>query len=229
MTTTIVCAALGALFALGCSSGSAPGTASGSSKSVAATTARAHSHFDEAVLRELGKLAVPGYELVQPAKEAVMGIVTSYYRSERENAAGVRAGAMVLVGDCMPGACLPMDKARWQEAKSSLFERQMMPKIHADNTALEWDFSEDNASGKKVVLVYVASLVKTPEPNGASGTASMHGLSLNYNDGDKQIRIGVYGQGGKSAASVDEMKALFPRSEMLAAAHELAAAFLPRF
>ncbi|MBI4954043.1 MAG: hypothetical protein HY908_18615 [Myxococcales bacterium] len=222
--------------AVGCSPDCAASSSTGTT--TAARTGAATSEpgrargFDESALLELGKLAVPGFELVAPAKQTVMGTVTAVYRSVTENAAGVRAGATVVVGDCLPGACRKMDKAAWRSARSELYEQLTMPRIHADNPNVEWDFDETIVEGKKAVVVYVLSLVKAPRERDdalRASTASMHSLSVNYNDGQKQLRVGVYGQGGTSAASVEELRQLFPREEMLGAARALAGAFLKRF
>ncbi|MCC6524873.1 MAG: hypothetical protein IT373_19615 [Polyangiaceae bacterium] len=225
-----------AALALGCSPGSSGSSSTGTAaagRAGAATSAPGRARgFDESALLELGKLAVPGFELVAPAKETVMGTVTAVYRSVSENAEGVRAGATVVVGDCLPGACRKMDKAAWRNARSELYEQLTMPRIHADNPNVEWDFDETIVEGKKAVVVYVLSLVKTPRERDdalRASTASMHSLSVSYNDGQRQLRVGVYGQGGKSAASVEELRQLFPRQEMLGAARVLAAAFLKRF
>ena len=164
--------------------------------------------FTKDVLKKLGTLDVPGFDRTEDGMVA-SGSVSPVYLSEQANANGAKIEAWVNIGNCI-AECLEFSRENIEGKKKLLAEWLTMSKPHRNNPKLVYEIGEDKVGGTKVISTYVFSYVEGQDPPGK------HSLSLYFNEGVRQLRVGVNGQ-GLSAKSEDELKTKLTKDELTAA------------
>jgi len=172
----------------------------------------------KSALEELLKESIPGFEQ-QPGPKVMemagIAMVTAYYKGTKGNDKDMTAFAQVRMFGC--GHCPDLTAASFKE-EQGLFERLMLSTVHKDNMAVIFDVGEDNIAGKKVVTIYQLSFHVSEDGKSKS---SSHAFSIYHHNGKNMLHVMITPRavsGFKSADSLDELKALFTRDEMKAAA-----------
>ncbi len=179
-------------------------------------------------LEKLMETEVDGFQK-QPGDQItkVMGIpmASTYFKGTEGNKNDMTAFVQLRIHGC--GHC-PELSASTFEGEKALFEKMMLSKAHKENPHAVFEIKDDTIAGKKVVTIYRLSFVVSEDGRSRS---SMHGFSVYHHNGENMLHVNVSARGFKgfkSAKDLDELKSLFTREEMKAAATEFVKAFAPK-
>ncbi len=170
--------------------------------------------LDEAAATALLGVTVPGF--TQTTKVVRKNMAQISYKSEKPNAQGKSIGLFIMAQPCV--MCRKLDLAKWK-ANENL--KMMLPKAHKDNPELVWEVESLEAGGVTGIYTYRLSFTK-----GADGKrkSSSHGVTLYYNNGTNMVTVMVTGK-RVFAKSLDELKTLITKEELVAAAKAALGAF----
>ena len=176
--------------------------------------------FDEARLKALARIDVPGFK--RTSDEANRMAAQPVYHGEQRSAKGYHAVVQVNVMGCED--CAAPTLAEFQQ---ELPQRRdmMLPALHQQNPKLVYEaFGIDLPGGKQAHAIFTLSHVKQEQSSG-----SAHGLDVFFTTGAAKLYIQVWPRPevpGTSVASQEELAATFSRDDLVAIAKQFLAVFL---
>ncbi len=178
-------------------------------------------------LERLSTVEVPGF--TRSDSRVVASAANAVYTSTEKTAGGANILVTVRVAGCDPFLCGTLDPKDYEGAEAQTNLKSVLSTVLIESPGLVWDFGlTELAPGMTGLHTYAAGYLETKDASGTS-RVSANAYRAWYHDGGLHIFIEVFGRGGDSPRSLDDVKALMSMAEAEQAAKDVFAAFSPEF
>ena len=178
-------------------------------------------------LDRLSTIDVPGF--TRSDSRVVASAANAVYTSTEKTAGGANILVTVRVAGCDPFICGTLDPKDYEGAEAQTNLKSVLSTALIESPGFVWDFGPTElAPGRTGLHTYAVGYLETKEASGTS-RVSANAYRAWYHDGNLHIFIEVFGRGGDSPQSLDDVKALMSMADAEKAGKDVFAAFAPEF